>query len=55
MGFVQKKGEVWRCEVCGNVVRVTKPGGGQLICCGGPMTLVKKDPPADDSRQQGDH
>jgi len=41
MACVKKVGEVWRCEVCGNVVGVTKAGGGELICCCGPMTKVK--------------
>ncbi len=41
MACVEKTGEVWRCEVCGNVVEVKEAGGGELICCGGPMTKVK--------------
>ena len=40
MACVKKVGEVWHCEVCGNVVEVRKAGGGELICCGGPMTKV---------------
>ncbi len=40
MALVKRKGEVWRCEVCGNVVEVIVAGGGQLICCGGPMEKV---------------
>ncbi len=28
MAFVEKVGEVWRCEVCGNVVEVKEAGGG---------------------------
>jgi len=30
--------EVYRCEVCGNVGEVLFSGGGQLVCCGKPMT-----------------
>ncbi len=37
---VQKVGEVYRCEVCGNVVEVKEVGGGELVCCGQPMTLI---------------
>jgi desulfoferrodoxin-like iron-binding protein len=43
MAFVKEVGEVWRCEICGNVVEVKHVGGGLLICCGGPMTKVEPD------------
>lgn len=29
--------EVYRCEVCGNVVEVVHAGVGELVCCGQPM------------------
>lgn len=38
---VKKIGEVYRCEVCGNVVKVLKIGGGELVCCGKPMILLE--------------
>lgn len=31
--------EVYKCEVCGNIVEVVNAGGGELVCCGQPMTL----------------
>lgn len=31
--------QVYRCEVCGNIVEVYHVGGGQLTCCDQPMTL----------------
>jgi len=34
-----KKLEVYKCEVCGNIVEVLHEGGGQLVCCGKPMVL----------------
>ena len=37
-----KVGEVYRCEICGNVVEVKEAGAGQLVCCGEPMILTKK-------------
>ncbi len=37
---VSAKYQVYRCEVCGNVVEVLKVGGGQLVCCGKPMELI---------------
>ena len=30
--------QIYRCEVCGNIVEVLHPGVGQLVCCGQPMT-----------------
>ena len=32
--------EIYRCEVCGNIVEVVHPSGGTLVCCGQPMKLV---------------
>jgi desulfoferrodoxin-like iron-binding protein len=37
---VEKVGEKYICNVCGNEVTVTKAGGGELICCGQPMEKV---------------
>ena len=31
----------FKCEVCGNIVGLIKSGGGQLTCCGKPMTELK--------------
>jgi len=36
---VSKEGQVFRCEICGNVVVVKEAGGGELVCCGEPMQL----------------
>jgi superoxide reductase len=35
-----KRLEVYRCEVCGNIVEVVHGGTGQLVCCGKPMKLL---------------
>ncbi|UCG44476.1 MAG: desulfoferrodoxin FeS4 iron-binding domain-containing protein, partial [candidate division WOR-3 bacterium] len=35
-----KRNEVYRCEVCGNIVEVLRGGTGQLVCCGKPMKLL---------------
>jgi len=32
-----KKGEVYRCDICGQVVEVVEGGDGELVCCGEPM------------------
>ena len=34
--------EVYRCRICGNVVKVLHEGAGQLVCCGEPMMLQEK-------------
>jgi superoxide reductase len=34
-------GQVYRCNICGNIVQVKKAGAGQLICCGQPMEFLK--------------
>jgi len=39
--MVEKK-EIYKCEVCGNIVEVVHSGGGVLICCGQPMKLQKE-------------
>jgi desulfoferrodoxin-like iron-binding protein len=38
---VEKVGQIFKCEICGNVVEVKEAGGGELVCCGEPMVLVK--------------
>lgn len=32
--------EVYKCEVCGNIVEVLHAGDGDLVCCGSPMKLM---------------
>ncbi len=32
--------EVYKCEVCGNIVEVLHGGVGQLVCCNRPMTRL---------------
>lgn len=34
--------EVYKCEVCGNIVEVVHASGGTLVCCNKPMTLLKE-------------
>lgn len=31
--------QVYKCEVCGNIVEVLHGGKGELVCCGQPMVL----------------
>jgi len=32
--------QIYRCNVCGNIVEVLHAGGGELVCCGQPMELL---------------
>ncbi|MBW2608942.1 MAG: desulfoferrodoxin [Deltaproteobacteria bacterium] len=34
--------EIYKCEVCGNIVEVVHAGAGELVCCGQPMKLFKE-------------
>jgi len=34
--------EIYKCEICGNVVEVLHEGKGELVCCGQPMKLLKE-------------
>lgn len=38
---VTREGQIFKCEICGNVVEVKEVGGGELVCCGEPMILVE--------------
>jgi superoxide reductase len=37
---VEKVGDAYRCNICGNEVTVIKVGGGTLVCCGEDMEKV---------------
>ncbi|MFA5102726.1 MAG: desulfoferrodoxin [Candidatus Thermoplasmatota archaeon] len=34
--------QVYKCNVCGNIVEVVHAGVGELVCCGQPMELLKE-------------
>ncbi|NME95796.1 desulfoferrodoxin [Clostridium cochlearium] len=34
--------QVYKCEVCGNIVEVVHKGAGQLVCCNQPMKLMNE-------------
>ena len=38
---VEKVGEKYRCNICGNEVVVTLVGGGTLVCCGEDMEKIE--------------
>ena len=37
-----KQLEVYKCEICGNIVEVLHAGAGTLFCCGQGMTLLQE-------------
>lgn len=36
-----KRNQIYRCNICGNIVEVLHAGGGQLVCCGQNMELLE--------------
>jgi len=39
---MKKLNEVYKCEICGNIVELINVGGGELVCCGQPMNLLEE-------------
>jgi len=37
-----KRLQIYKCEVCGNMVEMIHDGIGQLVCCGKPMKLYEE-------------
>jgi superoxide reductase len=40
--LVMEKNQVFKCNVCGNIVELLHVGGGTLVCCGQPMQLLQE-------------
>ncbi|MCZ2846040.1 MAG: desulfoferrodoxin [Candidatus Bathyarchaeota archaeon] len=34
--------QIYKCNVCGNIVEVLHTGAGELVCCNQPMELIKE-------------
>jgi len=34
--------DVYKCSVCGNIIKVVHASGGTLVCCGQPMVLQQE-------------
>lgn len=34
--------QIYKCEVCGNIIEVVHPSGGTLVCCNQPMKLMEE-------------
>lgn len=39
--MTQRK-QIYKCNICGNIVEVLHPGAGELVCCGEPMELLQE-------------
>jgi desulfoferrodoxin-like iron-binding protein len=48
---VREKGEVYRCNTCGNEIKITYVGGGTLTCCGRPMEMIKEGVPEEEEEE----
>lgn len=35
------KNQIWKCNICGNIIEVEHKGADALVCCGQPMVLKK--------------
>jgi superoxide reductase len=35
-----EQGKTYKCEICGQVVKVIESGAGELVCCGEPMVKI---------------
>lgn len=33
--------QIYKCNICGNIVEILHPGIGELVCCNEPMNLLK--------------
>jgi len=32
--------QIYKCNICGNIIEINVVGGGPLVCCGQPMQLM---------------
>ena len=37
-----QKLQVYKCNLCGNMVEMVHAGMGQLVCCGQPMAMMNE-------------
>lgn len=38
---MSKESQIYKCNICGNIVEVLHDGGGELVCCGQVMQRIK--------------
>lgn len=34
--------QIYKCNICGNIVEIVHTGQGELVCCGQPMQLLEE-------------
>ncbi len=44
--------EIYKCEMCGNIVEVLHGGAGELVCCGEPMVAMKPKTMAEEGKEK---
>lgn len=37
-----EKLQIYKCDICGNIVEMLHAGEGELVCCGAPMKLFQE-------------
>jgi len=52
MTNVKNKSEIYKCNVCGNIVEVIHIGGGELVCCKQPMEIMKTKTYKDEEKEK---
>jgi len=38
--MIKNKNQIFKCNICGNIVEAVHTGNGELVCCGEPMHEV---------------
>ena len=36
------RGQIWKCDICGNIIEILHEGADSLVCCGAPMNLIEE-------------
>jgi len=39
---MMQQNQIYKCNICGNIVELLHVGGGELVCCGQPMELLEE-------------
>ena len=39
---MMQQNQIYKCNICGNIVELLHMGGGELVCCGQPMELLEE-------------
>lgn len=37
-----KRNQIWKCNICGNIIDILHEGADALVCCGQPMNLQEE-------------